>query len=108
MHEDIELIRQAGTLLFGEFWQRSIARALGPLHPDGARNQVDDRLVRRWVAGQRDIPGWVLTGTATLLDQERRELESSCLRMHRLASEMRKIRASQITPHESFADITES
>lgn len=37
------------SLLHGERWQRPLARALS----------VDDRLVRRWAAGDRPIPAWV-------------------------------------------------
>lgn len=49
----------AGELLFGEDWKNPLARALGPFHPDGARARIDDRLVRRWASGERQVPPWV-------------------------------------------------
>jgi hypothetical protein len=55
-----ELLASAGSLLFGSEWQRPLARVLGPLHPEGARNSIDDRLVRRWASGERPIPDWVI------------------------------------------------
>lgn len=49
----------AGQLLFGDDWKSAMARALGPLHPRGARSSIDERLVRRWASGERDVPAWV-------------------------------------------------
>ena len=60
-------LRHAGNLLFGVDWQRPLSRALGPLHPSGAREAIDDRLVRRWAAGERDVPDWVEPAVAGLL-----------------------------------------
>ena len=54
-----ELLSEAGALLYGDQWQRALARGLGPLHPDGERESIDDRSVRRWVSGERPIPAWV-------------------------------------------------
>ena len=54
-----ELLRRAGEFLFGNHWQRPIARALGPCHPAGARDAIDHRLVRRWADGERPVPDWV-------------------------------------------------
>ena len=54
-----EDFRRASDVIFGHEWQRSIARALGPMHPDGPRESIDERLVRRWASGDREIPGWV-------------------------------------------------
>ena len=56
---DVQRLREFGALMFGTDWQRATARALGPHHPDGPRDSVDDRLVRRWIAGERQIPIWV-------------------------------------------------
>ncbi len=56
---DLASLTEIGRLLYGEDWQRPLARGLGPLHPDGARESIDDRLVRRWAAGDRPIPAWV-------------------------------------------------
>jgi hypothetical protein len=55
-----DLFVSAGSLLFGQEWQRPIARMLGPLRPDGSGAPIDDRLVRRWAAGERPIPDWVI------------------------------------------------
>lgn len=46
----LDALLLAGPALFGEWgWQRALARAL----------DVDDRLVRRWIAGDREVPAWV-------------------------------------------------
>jgi hypothetical protein len=55
-----DLIVCAGSMLFGPEWQRPIARMLGPLHPEGPRDTIDDRLLRRWASGERPIPDWVI------------------------------------------------
>lgn len=89
MHDPHDLMRQATTLLFGEPSARQLARALGPLHPDGPRDHVDDRLVRRWAAGHREIPSWALSGMASLLDRDRLEMEAECLEMHATAAKLR-------------------
>lgn len=41
-----DLLELAGRALFGDQWQRALARALG----------VGDREMRRWKAGQRSLP----------------------------------------------------
>jgi hypothetical protein len=43
-----ELIRR-GTALYGEDWQSALAR----------RVRVDARSMRRWKAGDREIPEWL-------------------------------------------------
>ena len=55
------LVRLAlvGEAIHGPDWQCAMARSLGPWHPRGAREQVDDRLVRRWISGERPVPSWV-------------------------------------------------
>ena len=97
MHDPHDLMRQATTLLFGEPSARQLARALGPLHPDGPRDQVDDRLVRRWAAGHREIPRWALTGMAALLDRDRLEMEAECLEMQATSAKLRVTAGSSIT-----------
>lgn len=47
---DRDLLAAAASLLLGERWRRPLARLLG----------VDDRLVRRWAAGDRPVPQWAL------------------------------------------------
>lgn len=65
---DSDLLRSAGEALYGSQWMRAIAAGLGPLHPDGPRPSIDDRLVRRWAAEERPIPAWVAGALLTLLD----------------------------------------
>ena len=60
-------LTKVGRALYGEDWQRPIARDLGPYHPREAREQLDDRLVRRWVSGERPVPAWVDTVLPKLL-----------------------------------------
>jgi hypothetical protein len=55
--------------LFGAGWLHAMARALGPWHPDGARETIDDRLVRRWATGERPIPRWVFHALAEIVDK---------------------------------------
>lgn len=52
-------LKTAGEALFGVEWYRALARALGPLHPRGARESINDRLVHRWAKGERPVPAWV-------------------------------------------------
>jgi hypothetical protein len=56
-----DILVSASMLLLGPEWQHAIARTLGPFHPDGPRPALDDRLIRRWSAGERPIPHWVIT-----------------------------------------------
>lgn len=69
---------QAGHALYGATWQTALARDLGPRHPDGPREKYDDRTLRRWAAGQRPIPDWVLTALRDLL-AERRQVATALL-----------------------------
>lgn len=50
MSDRPRLLATAASALLGERWQRPLARLL----------DVDDRLVRRWAAGERPIPDWVV------------------------------------------------
>ena len=70
MHLDLDVVTSVARLLYGDNWQRPLARGLGPLHPAGARESIDDRLVRRWAAGQNLVPGWVGSALVTLLEEE--------------------------------------
>lgn len=56
-----QLFEEASELAFGDRWKSSIARALGPYHPAGARHSIDRRLIHRWMEdeGVRPIPDWV-------------------------------------------------
>lgn len=70
---DSEHLQSAGRALFGEEWQTPLARALGPVHPEGARVSIDPRLMRRWAAGNRPIPDWVEGALAALARQSEGE-----------------------------------
>ncbi|BBC70897.1 conserved hypothetical protein [Altererythrobacter sp. B11] len=55
--EGHELIRAVGESLYGDHWQRALARDVG----------VSDRLVRFWAAGDRDLPDTLPPRLLTLL-----------------------------------------
>lgn len=57
--ERLALLTTIAEQLYGDRWRHAIARALGPYHPDGERDSIDERLVRRWVAGDRPVAEWV-------------------------------------------------
>ena len=63
----IKMLERAGQAMFGPQWQVATARVLGAYHPSGPRGPVDDRLVRRWAAGQRPIPDWVMAALVVAL-----------------------------------------
>lgn len=75
---DKETLEQAGRLLIGEDWKLPMASVLGPHHPEGARERLDPRLVRRWAVGDRPggrpIPPWVGPVLAALLEERAKEL----------------------------------
>jgi hypothetical protein len=77
------LLVNGGALLFGSEWQRPIARMLGPLHPEGARGTIDDRLVRRWASGDRLIPEWVLPALQRAIASRATELSAMAGRLVR-------------------------
>ncbi len=56
---DRQLLIDVAEALYGPEWRRKLARALGPLHPQGARETIDIRLPARWAVGERAIPEWV-------------------------------------------------
>ena len=69
----LEMLERVGVVLCGPDWQRPMARLLGPHHPDGARDSIDDRLVRRWRSGERAVPEWVRGALLRLLNQAAKE-----------------------------------
>jgi hypothetical protein len=71
-----ELLARAGRVLAGNDWRRPLARLLGPLHPDGPREELDQRLVSRWALGQREIPAWVAPALVGLLWQRSLDLQA--------------------------------
>lgn len=62
---DRELIRDVGTALYGEHW----------LTPLAAELSIDSRTVRRWAAGQREMPTAVQEKLWALVRERIRELE---------------------------------
>jgi len=64
---DRDLLHACGRALYGEQWQRALARGLGPLHPKGPRDSLDDRGMRRAAAGERPIPAWWWSAISELL-----------------------------------------
>jgi hypothetical protein len=83
-----EDFRIAGQEIHGDEWHRAIARSLGSYHPDGARDQIDDRLVRRWAAGERAIPAWVPAAMIDILDIKEIELRADADRVARLLAHL--------------------
>lgn len=61
---DEKLLRRAGEALYGEFWQRPLARLLSTVRG----RPVNDRTVRRAIAGS-GIPGWWWGALASVFDQ---------------------------------------
>jgi hypothetical protein len=65
---DRELLWLAAPALLGDSWQTPLARLL----------DCDDRLVRRWAAGSREVPLWVLQRLAEELDTRRVAVSAVC------------------------------
>ena len=59
MSKPIIHVRAVGESLFGPLWQSELARGLG----------VSDRSVRRWVAGDADVPEDIVPRLRTLIDK---------------------------------------
>ena len=81
----LAVLAVVGEEAFGADWQRPMARALGPHHPDYAREAIDDRLVRRWVSGDRPVPAWVGTVLPTVLRERADTLTARIDGMRRMA-----------------------
>lgn len=58
---------QAGHVLYGGTWQSALCRDLGPRNPAGPTEKYDDRAMRRWAAGQRPVPQWVMAALRDLV-----------------------------------------
>lgn len=67
---DVDLLRAAGEAIYGELWQRALARGLEDWRPDGRRSPIDDRAVRRWAAGAKPVPSWVWLALSGLVQAE--------------------------------------
>ena len=77
-----DLLVSTSAILFGPEWQRPLARILGHYHPEGQRDDgIDDRLVRRWTSGEREIPDWVMAALAHIVDARETELRSMGTRL---------------------------
>lgn len=90
---DIALLIDIARLLYGDDWQRPLARGLGPFHPHGARESIDDRLVRRWVAGERPVAGWVSMVMLDLMEKRALGLMRRAHLIRTRAEELRPILA---------------
>lgn len=84
-----ETLAKAGELLLGPEWRRPLARVLGPHHPDGAREQIDPRLVMRWSTGERPVPAWVAPALAGLLAERAGNLQQQAQEAEDLARALR-------------------
>jgi hypothetical protein len=62
------------------------SRTLGPWHPDGHLNEIDDRLVRRWATGERSIPNWVFAALAEIVDVRAGKLNAFLIRLRKEAN----------------------
>lgn len=83
-----DTLAAAGQLLAGPEWQTAIARMLGPLHPQGARESIDVALVRRWLREERPIPAWVQPAIAELLAQQPAKLARQARKCEALAKRL--------------------
>ncbi|MCJ2039886.1 hypothetical protein MKK64_05220 [Methylobacterium sp. E-025] len=86
---DLALLSDHARTTYGADWQRPLARGLGPLHPDGARETIDDRLVRRWASGERPIPEWVGPALAHAMDRQASVYERRAALIRERAGELR-------------------
>lgn len=66
-------MEMVGRTAFGSDWQRPMARALGPYHPNGPRESIDDRLVRRWASAEREIPEWAIQSLQSILVEQAKD-----------------------------------
>lgn len=65
------LLVECGEALYGQQWQSALARDLG----------VSDRTVRRWVAGEREMPGGAYVDLLRLTQERAALLESLAPRL---------------------------
>jgi hypothetical protein len=103
--------------LFGPQWQHAIARSLGPFHPEGAREAIDSRLVRRWASGERVVPIWVISEIAKMLETRAPDSDGMRIRLNAatkaIAVELREFSVVRVTDceiwikHRPSADVFE-
>ena len=84
MEDQAQILAETGMLLFGHDWQRPTARALGAFHPNGPRDTIDDRLVRRWATGARPIPDWAVAALISLLEASASKIDTMKVRWKQL------------------------
>lgn len=84
MAVDRVMLAEVGTFLHGSEWRRPLARDLGPHHPQGARAQIDPRLVARWDSGDREIPEWVGPALIAVLTDRAGEALQLAARLRRI------------------------
>lgn len=94
VRSDVDLFRRAGEALYGPQWQRALARALGPLHPAGARPSIDDRYVRRIAAGDKPVPAWMWGALGELVRAEKAGLGDRRARLDEIATALRSANRS--------------
>lgn len=64
-HLDIDVLREAAQLLYGETWQTQMAKAL----------DVNVRTVQRWHAESFNVPGSIHENLAALLRERMTEIK---------------------------------
>ena len=95
---DRKTLEQAARLLLGAEWKRSLAKLLGPYHPDGPRDAIDTRLPFRWMMepaedstaafNGRPIPPWVWPVLSDLLHERALDLAAQSRDAQRLHLEI--------------------
>lgn len=78
------------TVVIGRDWQRPLARILGAFHPLGARDSIDDRLVRRWASGAKPIPGWVEPALIFIAERRVDAMRANLAAAEKIAVELRR------------------
>ena len=71
-----KLLSDAGRALYGPLWQSQLARDL----------EVSDRTIRRWIAGDADLPAGVATDLWRLAMERAQELDELVERLKAAAS----------------------
>ena len=65
------LLRDTGEALYGPHWQTAMSSAIG----------VSDRTIRRWVAGDEDLPPGVAMDLWRLCEERMLALDAVCDRL---------------------------
>jgi hypothetical protein len=94
-----DVLVSSSAMLFRSEWQHAIAKELGQFHPDGPRDAIDSRLIRRWASGERVVPNWVVSALARILELRVSELDTMRVRVSFAAARL----AAQVTDAFSVA-----